>query len=154
MQRHDLAVKLYPLLGIRIEKYCDMVVNALNLQLRDTVAELGCGTGLNFQRALEKIGTNEKLIVDITDKMLEEASKRIQKQGWSNAELVHSDIAEYEFPKEVGCIFATGALQYSLEHEQIVKRGYDGSQLKNILKRLHLRKVGGVFLYLSVGVKT
>lgn len=123
---YDLAVKLYPLLGINIEKYRDKAVNALNLQKGDIVVELGCGTGLNFQRVLEKIGSNGKLIgIDVTEKMLEVARKRIQKHRWDNIELVHKDIAEYEFPKEIDGIFATGALQYSAKHEQIVKHGHD-----------------------------
>lgn len=123
---YDLAVKLYPLLGINIEKYRDKAINALNLQQEDVVVELGCGTGLNFQRVLEKIGPKGKLIgVDITEKMLEVAKKRIEKHGWDNVDIVHKDIAEYEFPNEVDGIFATGALQYSTKHEQIVKRGHD-----------------------------
>ena len=140
-ENYDLAVKLYPLLGLKIEKYRDMTVNALNLEQGDIVIELGCGTGLNFERILKKIGPEGKLIgVDVTEKMLMEAKKRIRNNSWNNVELIHCDIAEYQFPKEIDGIFATGALQYSPKHELIVKRGYDALKHGRIFALLDFKK--------------
>ncbi|MFB5632827.1 MAG: class I SAM-dependent methyltransferase, partial [Nitrosopumilus sp.] len=113
-------------LGIKIGKYRNITVNSLELAKGDIVVELGCGTGLNFSRVLDKIGTEGKLIgVDITDKMLDQAQKRVNENGWTNVELVQSDFAEYIFPKDVDGIFATGALQYSRQYDEIIKRGYN-----------------------------
>ncbi len=125
-ENYDFAVKLYRLLGIKIGKYRKMTVDALELSKGDTVVELGCGTGLNFPLVLEKIGPEGKLIgVDLVDKMLDQARKRVNENGWKNVELVQSDFASYEFPKELDGIFATGALQYSSEYDKIIKRCYD-----------------------------
>ncbi len=123
---YDFAVKLYRLLGIKIGKYRKVTVNSLKLSKGDTVVELGCGTDLNFSLILDKIGTKGKLIgVDITDKMLDQAKKRVKENGWENVELVQSDFAKYQFPQEIDGIFATGALQYSTQYDKIVKQGYD-----------------------------
>lgn len=122
---YDFAVKLYRLLGIKIGKYRKMTINALELSKGDTVVELGCGTGLNFSLVLQKIGPKDKLIgVDITDKMLDQARKRVNDNGWKNVELIESDFTKYQFPEKLDGIFATGALQYSPEYDKIVKRGY------------------------------
>ena len=140
-ENYDLAVKLYPLFGLKIEKYRDMTVNAFTLAQGDIVIELGCGTGLNFERVLKKIGPKGKLIgVDVTEKMLMEAKKRIRNNSWNNVELIHCDIAEYQFPKEIDGIFATGALQYSPKHELIVKRGYDALKHGRIFALLDFKK--------------
>jgi demethylmenaquinone methyltransferase/2-methoxy-6-polyprenyl-1,4-benzoquinol methylase len=113
-ENYDLAVKLYRLLGLKIGKYRRMSVDSLKLSKGDTVVELGCGTGLNFS-----------LGVDITDKMLDQARIRVKENGWNNVELVQSDTSDYDFPKELDGIFATGALQYSPQYDEIIKKGYD-----------------------------
>ena len=125
-KNYDFAVKLYRLLGLKIGKYRKMTVDALELSKGDIVVELGCGTGLNFSLVLDAIGPDGKLIgVDITDKMLDQARKRVKENGWRNVELVQSDITEYKFPDELDGIFATGALQYSPQYDKIIKRGHD-----------------------------
>ncbi len=88
--------------------------------------DLGCGTGLSFPLLLNAIGPNGKIIgVDITDKMLAQARKRVEANGWKNIELVLSDIAEYKFPKDVDGIISLGAITYSPEYDKVIKNGYD-----------------------------
>ncbi len=125
-ENYDLAVKLYRLLGLKIGKYRNKTINALDLSKGDFVVELGCGTGLNFPLVLDVIGSEGKLIgVDITDKMLDQARKRVKENGWKNVELVQSDFADYEFPNQLDGIFTTGALQYSPQYDKIIKNGYE-----------------------------
>ncbi len=123
---YDFAVKLYRLLGIKIGKYRKITVKALELSKGDTVVELGCGTGLNFPLILEAIGQEGKLIgVDLVDKMLDQARKRIKENGWKNVELIQSDFAEYKFPEGIDGIFSTGALSYSPHYDKIIKKGHN-----------------------------
>ncbi len=129
-ENYDLAVKCYKLLGLQIGKYRKRTIDLLELSKGDTVVELGCGTGLNFSLVLDKIGTEGRIIgVDITDKMLEQAQKRLKENEWKNVELVQRDIAEYCFPDNVDGIFSTGAIQYCAEYDKVIKKGY------NALKR-------------------
>ena len=125
-ENYDLAVKFYRLLGLKIGKYRKLTADSLELSKGDTVVELGCGTGLNFSLILDVIGSEGKLIgVDITDKMLDQARIRVKENGWNNVELVQSDTADYDFPKELDGIFTTGAIQYSPQYDKIIKKGYD-----------------------------
>lgn len=121
-----------------------MTIEALELSEGDTVVELGCGTGSNFHLVLDAIGPNGKLIgVDVTDKMLEQARKKIQKNGWKNVELVLCDVAEYRFPETVDGIFSTGALSYSSEYDKIIKRGHEALKLGKNFVLLDFKKSEG-----------
>ena len=125
-ENYDLAVKFYRLLGIKIGKYRKMTVDSLELSKGDTIVELGCGTGLNFPLVLDRIGSEGKLIgVDITDKMLDQARLRVKENEWNNVELVQCDFAEYDFPKEIDGVFATGALSYSPDYDNVIKKVHD-----------------------------
>jgi len=129
-KNYDFIVNLYRLIGIRIEKYRRLAVDGLELSKGDTVLEFGCGTGLNFSLLEDAIGPTGKIIgVDITDKMLDQARKRIEACGWKNVELVLDDISDYKIPKDVDGIIALGALTYSPEYDAVIKNGYDA--LKN-----------------------
>lgn len=129
-ENYDFAVHLYRLLGCKIPKYRKMTINALELSKGDTVIELGCGTGLNFSLVMDAIKKEGMLIgVDITDKMLDVAKKRVDRNGWKNVELVQCDFAEYEFPKEIDGVFAIGALSYSSDYDKIIKKAHNA--LKN-----------------------
>lgn len=144
-EKYNLAVKLYPLLGLKIEKYRDRTVDSLDLKLGDMVIELGCGTGLNFERVLKKIGSKGKLIgVDITEKMLFEAKKLVQEKSWDNVELIHCDIAEYQLPENIDGVFATGALQYSPKYDLIVKRVHDSLKKGKKFALLDFKRSEGI----------
>lgn len=59
-----------------------MAVRALKLQPGDTVLELACGTGINFSLFQQYIGPTGQIIgVDLTDAMLDQAQKRVARQG-------------------------------------------------------------------------
>lgn len=123
---YDFHLNYYPLFGIDIKQYQLDSVNALDLKKGDTVIELGCGTGLNFPFLLDIIGPTGQIIgVDITMDMLKLAKQRAEKNGWENIRLIHCDIAEYEFPKDVDGILSTGAITYSSSYDKVIKNGYD-----------------------------
>ena len=122
-KNYDFSVKLYRLLGLRIEAYRSHVINLLNLQRGDCVVELGCGTGLNFPLLIEKIGPEGRLIgVDITLGMLAEARKRVESFGWKNVELVQLDIAMYNFPEDVNGVLSMGVFGYVPEYDHVIKK--------------------------------
>lgn len=85
---YDLFVRIYPLIGLRMGIYRLRVVEFLRLKRGDCVVKLGCGTGLNFSRIVEWVGSSGRLIgVDLTLGMLACARDRVARAGWKNVEL-------------------------------------------------------------------
>lgn len=121
-KNYDLAVNLYRLLGLHIEHYRSRVIELLQLKPGDHVLELGCGTGLNFSRIMEKIGTEGCLIgIDISENMLTVARERVEYSGWKNVQLISTNLIEYEIPAGIDAVLATGVLGYVTERNQIIE---------------------------------
>jgi demethylmenaquinone methyltransferase/2-methoxy-6-polyprenyl-1,4-benzoquinol methylase len=121
-RRYDLAMWLYRLCGFRIDHYRRQAVAALALRPGDTVVELGCGTGLNFAMLQRLVGPSGRVIgVDLTDAMLAEAKRRVDRAGWTNVELVQADLAEYTCPDGVGGFLSTLALTLVPEFDAVIQ---------------------------------
>ncbi|HTR74417.1 MAG TPA: methyltransferase domain-containing protein [Solirubrobacterales bacterium] len=87
-------------------------VAALGLKPGDTVLEIGAGTGRNFPYLVEAVGPRGNVIgVDASPGMLAEARRLIERNGWSNVQLLNQDAARLEVDREVdGVLFC---LSYS-----------------------------------------
>jgi len=120
---YDLAVTgFYPLIGLQIGKYRRRAVEYLNPQPGDTVVDVGCGTGLCFPLLMERIGPVGQLIgVDVSSEMLYRAKERVKRAGWTNVQLVHSDIAKYEFTDGINGIISTGVFGYIEERREVIE---------------------------------
>jgi len=121
-RNYDLAVKLYRLIGLHIEACRVRAVDLLHLKQGDRVLELGCGTGLNFPHIIERIGDKGRLFgVDFSSEMLVCANERVKRYKWDNVDLIHSDIANFEFPAALNGVLATGVFGYLDEHDRIIE---------------------------------
>jgi demethylmenaquinone methyltransferase/2-methoxy-6-polyprenyl-1,4-benzoquinol methylase len=121
---YDISANAYYLLGFREFAYRKIGVKALNLKKGDTVVEIGCGTGLNFSLLRKQVGPKGNIIgVDLTLEILEEADKRIRRNGWQNVTLVQSDAAEYKFPGQIDGIISTFAITLVPEYDRIIQNG-------------------------------
>jgi ubiquinone/menaquinone biosynthesis C-methylase UbiE len=87
-------------------------VTALGLKPGDTVLEIGAGTGRNFPYLVEAVGPTGTVIgIDASPGMLAEAGKLIERNGWSNVELLQQDATQLDVDREVdGVLFS---LSYS-----------------------------------------
>lgn len=80
-----------------LDRYRRQAIEALRLGSGDTVADIGCGTGLNFRYIEERIGPEGRLIaLDYTPAMLREAENKAAEHGSENIEFVRGDAAEIE----------------------------------------------------------
>lgn len=123
-KRYDFTETLYYLVGFREWLYRKKAVSALDLSLGDTVVEIGCGTGLNFDLLQQQVGSEGKIVgVDLTDAMLRQAQTRIDDKGWKNVELVKCDACTYEIRTGVDGILSTFALTLVPEFDVVIERG-------------------------------
>ncbi|MFO7607128.1 MAG: class I SAM-dependent methyltransferase [Desulfurivibrionaceae bacterium] len=121
---YDFTANLYYLIGFREAAYRKKAVAALALEPGDTVVEIGCGTGLNFGYLLREIGESGRLVgVDLTDAMLQQAERRINRKGWRNVELIRADAAEYDFTEPVAGVISSFALTLVPEYEAVIEKG-------------------------------
>ena len=87
----------------------------------DVVVELGCGTGLNFALLQKAVGPTGKIVgVDLTAEMLDRARRRVDANGWKNVELIHDDIANYEFASPVDGVISTFAVTLSPDYDRVI----------------------------------
>lgn len=138
---YDLSANLYYLIGFREAKYRKLAISKLGLSEGNTVVEIGCGTGLNFEYVLDYIGSHGKLIgIDLTDAMLEKAKERVKKNNWNNVELIREDAAEYTFPGNINAVYSTFALTLVPEYEQIIGNVEKSLQVGGKLVILDLKR--------------
>jgi len=123
-RHYDFSANFYYLIGIREFAYRRIAVEALKLEHGDTVVEIGCGTGLNFRLLRDRVGSEGKIIgVDLTAEMLSAANKRIERNQWTNIELVQCDADLYAFPEHVDGVISTFAITLVAEYDKIIQRG-------------------------------
>lgn len=143
-KRYDLAVQIYQLFGFRLEQHRQDTVAAVALKPRDSVVELGCGTGLSFASVQRAIGSKGKLIgVDLTDAMLDVARERVAREGWTNVELIQADLAEWQFPIGVSGGNSTLALTLVPEYDAIIERASRALKPEGRLAVLDMKEPAG-----------
>ena len=148
---YDLFLKFLRLIGYRTEAWRQIMVDSLELQPGNTVVDLCCGTGLSFPYLHKTVGLEGLIIgVDISKGMLEQAEKRVKHFGWKNIELVHADLAQYEFPEGADAMLSAGAFGYIPEYDALVKRIYDalpqGGRFAELGGKLPKSKLGSLAL--------
>ena len=123
-ERYDSGIDaVRRIFGSRYLDHLAQAVDALGIEAGDTVVDLACGTGLNFERILERAGPTGRIIgVDLTAAMLDRARERVARHGWTNVELVHSDVAAYAFPSGVQRIISTAGITLVPEYDLVVAR--------------------------------
>lgn len=78
-------------------KWKKKAINDSALKNGDQVLVFCCGTGLDFPHILKNIGSEGKIVgVDFSSIMLEKAKEKIEKENWTNIELIEADITKFE----------------------------------------------------------
>lgn len=101
-------------------------IDRLALEPGDTVIDLGCGPGSNFPLLSQAVGATGRVIgCDLNVGMVETATKRAERNGFDNVDVIRADITE-PLPVD-GCDAAVGTLALSTVPvpERAVRRTYD-----------------------------
>lgn len=115
------------------ESYRRRLVDLLPLRRGDIVLDVGCGTGLCFERVRSRIGADGVIVgVDASRDMLARAAARVADHGWRNIVLVQAPVEEAELP-----VVADHAL-FCATHDVL----QSGAALDNVLS--HVRDGGTV----------
>lgn len=82
--------------------------DALELRAGQTVLDIGCGTGLLLPFLAERVGPDGRVVaVDASARMLSAARRRVERHGWNNVELRHSQADAFEpVPPVHGVVFS------------------------------------------------
>ncbi len=123
-KRYDSGIDaVRKIFGSRYLEHLATAVDELRVAPGDTVVDLACGTGLNFESIVERTGESGRVIgVDLTAAMLARAAERVRNHGWTNVELVHADAAAYEFPPGVSRILSTAGITLVAEYDAVIAR--------------------------------
>ena len=90
----------YDLRTVVGEPYRRESVRALAAAPGAIVLDVGCGTGLNFQRLQEHVGPDGHVVgVDQSPDMLARARDRVVRHGWDNVTLIESAIEDVQLPE-------------------------------------------------------
>lgn len=121
---YNSDVKLFNLIGWRVNYYREIAVQLMNLKKGNTVIDLCCGTGLNFPHLYKAVGDEGKIIgIDLSAHMLNEGQKQVNKQGWKNVTLINADAAQFNFPKGINGIISSYAISLIPEYDAIIQAG-------------------------------
>ncbi len=79
----------------------------LDLRSGETVLDLGCGTGISFERLHREVGPEGRIIgLELSPEMMELARQRVELNGWTNVTLIEGDASAVEIPGPVDAVLA------------------------------------------------
>lgn len=118
---YDRALLFYRLIGV--DRQRRTAVQRLRLQPGNTVVNLGCGTGANFPFLEKAVGPSGRIIgVDLSAAMLERARLRLDKNDWTNVDLVEGDVRDYALLPETAGVVAAFALEMVPDYDAVIEK--------------------------------
>jgi demethylmenaquinone methyltransferase/2-methoxy-6-polyprenyl-1,4-benzoquinol methylase len=149
-KRYDFSAALYYLIGLRMNRYRNDAVNALHINQGDSVLEVACGTGLNFNLILEKIGKEGYLEgIDYTQAMLDQAAEKINQKKWNNVELLKVDAAEYSVRKLFDAVICTFGLSIIPDYKEALTQATKALKLGGRIVVSDVKPASGVIRVLN-----
>lgn len=102
-------------------------VSQLQLERGDTVLDVGCGPGTNFELLREAVGPEGRVLgVDLSPGMVRRATERIETRGWENVETVRADATTLPFATDqFDGALATTAVSATPDVRATVESVYD-----------------------------
>jgi ubiquinone/menaquinone biosynthesis C-methylase UbiE len=125
-RRYDAGVRAQALLGFRQRAIHAVARRLLDAPEGGTVADLGCGTGLNLPALSAAVGPDGLVFgVDASQDMLARARVRVQDLGLENVELKHADIRNVKLPRPLDGALFSFVLQFLPDARPVLERTLD-----------------------------
>ncbi len=104
-------------------------VEKLELHRGQTVLEVGCGTGRNFQYLHAATGPTGQIFgVDLSEQMLHRARMLCERHKWANVSLTRGDVLDYRVPAAVDAVLFSLSYSVMRDREPILRHAW--SQLR------------------------
>jgi demethylmenaquinone methyltransferase/2-methoxy-6-polyprenyl-1,4-benzoquinol methylase len=101
-------------------------VERLALDHGDTVLEIGCGPGVNFERLRRQVGTEGRIVaIDYSPKMVERARERVSTNGWDNIEVRCADATTVSLDETFDGALASLSMSVLPDATAATRRVYD-----------------------------
>jgi demethylmenaquinone methyltransferase/2-methoxy-6-polyprenyl-1,4-benzoquinol methylase len=148
--RYNITAHLYYLMGVRVDRYRKRTVAALRLRRGDRVLDLACGTGANFSWLEQAVGPQGHILgLDLTAAMLSEARKRIQKNHWTNVELLQADATNFTFPEPLDGVICTYAISLMPNFAAVIQKSATALKDGGRMAILDVRYTSGTSRFLN-----
>ena len=70
----------------------DHAFSRLDLSDGETVLEIGCGPGVNFEHLRDAVGSTGTVVgLDFSAEMVQQATQRVHEHGWTNVHVIRAD---------------------------------------------------------------
>lgn len=92
-----LLTATFALTGFDEKKYRTKMIQKLSILDKDIpILDIGCGTGRSFYLIRSLLGDHKIYGIDISDKMLEIAKKKLEEKELKNIQFIENDISNWE----------------------------------------------------------
>jgi ubiquinone/menaquinone biosynthesis C-methylase UbiE len=115
-------------------------VERLELRPGETVIDVACGTGLNFELLEAAVGAEGVIVgIDLSPDMLAQARARVAEHGWDNVHLIEASVEEAQLDVEADAAlfsFAHDVLQSPAAVENVVRHLKPGARVTSVGAKL------------------
>jgi ubiquinone/menaquinone biosynthesis C-methylase UbiE len=100
IEQYRRLAPVYDVMARAGMRYRRRAVELLELQSGEVVVDVACGTGLNFEPIIQRIGPEGRLFgIDLSPDMLARARARAVDGGWDNVELINAPMERAVVPE-------------------------------------------------------
>ena len=137
--RYDFIARWHDVIGRFTMTHRRDALRALDVQPGERILDLACGTGVNFESIIARLGREGFLVgLDYSSGMLRQAQQRMERHRWSHIALSLGDAAQLPFAEGV---FDRVICTYSLKVIPPYRQALD--------EVLRVLRPGGVFVVLD-----